>query len=475
MLITKSLFLPVKVDVAEFLNILSRLSDAEWKPAFFESKKTFFELAGIYDMALMLGLEDEEYGLRRRYKPEDVNGDVIFRAEDLYYILSIPEGGIARYVLRRRPHYQRDRDKQGLELGIITSVSQEIDERLDSFVEAVKAAITSTFDGRKVRFINFQWEEKKIGTPRLDSIMADSEEESSLKFLKVELKPEEVEAARVLENVFFKRLLRLVSQAGFLREKDILGQKSKDKKNYKDGLEELSKSGLLCEEYLLECKKTGMPLTRLKDPERLNKKEIGGLKCPSCNSDFSSESLSKGYSMSELGSKLTQGNHWMTIWITELLTKVGIPLESILWNISESGEEVDLLVEFFGRLWIFELKDREFGAGDAHPLNYRKVRYRADRSIIITTAQVSKDAKNVFEELAREARSRRTIPVYVEGLESAEQILHKEITNASLHYAQAKVALIGELTGYDFNTILRTRYKGCLGLSYDEPEEEEID
>lgn len=85
----------------------------------------------------------------------------------------------------------------------------------------------------------------------------------------------------------------------------------------------------------------------------------------------------------------------MTIWVTSLLNKLGVPLETILWNVSEAGDEVDILVDFLGQLWIFELKDsREFGSG-CSSLNYRQVRYRATKAIIITTEKVSR-MQNVY-------------------------------------------------------------------------------
>ncbi|HEY63940.1 MAG TPA: hypothetical protein G4O02_05160 [Caldilineae bacterium] len=186
---------------------------------------------------------------------------------------------------------------------------------------------------------------------------------------------------------------------------------------------------------------------------------MASLICPSCGSKFGEELLSEGYTVSELGRRMAKQSHWMTVWTTDLLIKLGIPEDAILWNISENGEEVDLLVEFLGQLWIFELKDREFGAGDAHPLNYRQVRYRADKAIIFTTEKVSKDAKRVFEDLQRESiRRRGSLPVYIEGLDKAEEILRREIANASLSYARRRLVMIGETTGYDLGAVLSAKF-----------------
>lgn len=155
----------------------------------------------------------------------------------------------------------------------------------------------------------------------------------------------------------------------------------------------------------------------------------------------------------------------MTVWITDQLTKSGIPDSGILWNVSEAGEEVDLLVEFLGQLWIFELKDREFGSGDAYALNYRQVRYRANGVFVVTTEKVSKEAKRVFEELAREARRDWSGPVYVEGLDAAPRILRDHVSVTALQYALRRLAFITDRSGYDIAPIIAARFNQPLDIA----------
>jgi hypothetical protein len=148
----------------------------------------------------------------------------------------------------------------------------------------------------------------------------------------------------------------------------------------------------------------------------------------------------------------------MTIWVTNLLVQLGVPLVSVLWNLSESGEEVDIVVEFLGQLCIFELKDREFGAGDAHPFNYRRVRYRAEKAIVVTADKVSVDAKRILKELQQESQSENKMGiVLVEGLGKAHEILQKEVSAAALKDATRRLEALGELTGYDFSGVVEKR------------------
>ncbi len=186
------------------------------------------------------------------------------------------------------------------------------------------------------------------------------------------------------------------------------------------------------------------------------------------------EVLSEGYSVSELGQNMIRKSHWMTVWVTALLAKLGVSEDAILWNVTEDGEEVDLLMELLGQVWIFELKDRGFGAGDATALNYRRVRYEATRTVIVTTEKVSNDAKRVFKDLQRESVTRRRggeAPVYVEGLDKASEIFRRELSEAFLSYARRKLSLVGRSSGYNLGVVLAARF----GESTEVREEEEME
>jgi hypothetical protein len=178
---------------------------------------------------------------------------------------------------------------------------------------------------------------------------------------------------------------------------------------------------------------------------------ISELKCGHCNKSFSEELLSEGYRVSDRGAELLKGSHWMTVWVTSHLLRLGIPPESIMWNLEDSGEEVDILADFSDSLWIMELKDREFGSGDAHPLNYRAVvRYRADVTFVVTTGNVSADAKRVFSELSKSASmGAGARPVYIEGLKNLEPKLREVQERISGQQAMRFLVLPSLLTGFN--------------------------
>jgi hypothetical protein len=356
----------------------------------------------------------------------------------------------------------RESEGPKVELGVISLETEGLEERLDLFVSAVETAIKASLDGRKIRHMKFEWHNEEPGTPRLDRLTNVSEEESQAKFVRATLDPEHVAAAETLRTKLVREILIELSEAGFARERDVLNRRSKLQDKVKEAISHLKDKGLITTEYLLECRGSGGSLTRVREREQLEDDVAAAMRCPSCGRSFSEELLSEGYSVSGLGQQMIRKSHWMTVWVTALLTKLGIPEEAILWNVSENSEEVDLLIELLGQVWTFELKDREFASGDAYALNYRRGRYEAAKTVIVTAEKMSKDAKKVFKDLQNDPVTGRRVgtePVYVEGLENAPEILRREVSSTSRAYAFRRVSMLGRWSGYNLPAVLAARFR----------------
>jgi hypothetical protein len=446
--------------------VVEKMAEKGWKPAVAEAKRRFLDVVGLEE-ANFQAFGINPYG--RRYSGV-VNGDVFFRDGDIFYLITNVVGDTARHL---DPYYARQREKADpeIEIGIISSEPSNATKRLEEFAENLTSCISNSLDGRKVRHMSFEWSEANSDGSGIDRIMAMANEQSDVSFSKAKLDDDEVEAALILSDKGARTTLIDMGRAGFARESDIFGTR-KGGQAKREVLHSLVENGMLQEEYLLECKRTNAPLTRLESPDQLQTDSIGNLPCGTCGSLFKDENVAKGFAVTELGRKLANASHWMTIWLTRQLVDVGIGIDSIWWNLEESSEEVDILVEILGQLWIFELKDREFGAGDAYPLNYRQARYRANKSFVVTTEKVSRDAKRVFEEALRQSRSNREKPVYVEGLEEATLKLKDAVTIASLQYANYRLRPLTRVSGFDFGQVLAHRFdvdSSTIGVSDELP------
>jgi hypothetical protein len=398
--------------------------------------------------------------MRPRYYRHRVGGDIFFRDKDVYFVLTKPNGDVY--------HGDDSNSQPMLEVGIISADRTNLEIRLRSFAQAIEQTLVSA-QLSESESLTFAWKAKTIESPHLTKII-NMAEDQGLRYSVAEYSAEQLEAAKNLCDKNLRNLLLNFAKATFTREPDLF-RKGKQQNHFKD-IQLLKSNALLNSEYLLKCHKTNSVLTRVKNPDQLKSSEVGNLPCPSCGVPFRDEQLSEVFLLSELGKTLSAKSHWMTIWITDKLIKLGVPSKSILWNLSDSGEEIDLLVSFLGYLWIFELKDREFGAGDAYPLNYRQVRYKANRAVIVTAEKVSRDAKRVFEELSRETKRGKKNGsqnvIYIEGLDVAEKVLQQEFSNAALQYAMQKLSILDEISDYNISGIVRAWAERSTNIKFDE-------
>lgn len=444
---------------ADTPKILDNLASSDWTPAIFSSKKRLFELAGLEDFAPDKVDELTSGGRRAQ---EFINGDLFFNQNSIFYFIT----NVAGEQARQGPRLYRPSDEAEptVEIGILTQAEKDQrQELITEFGNVIERAINESLDGRKTRYMDFEWNELQFESDRVQQVISGIGDQSEVEFNNAKLEDIKLGAAEALVDKERKETLINLSQSGFARESDVIVNRE-DSERVESTIENLVENGLLDEEYLLECKQTGSPLTRLDTPEKLQNDEIGNLRCASCGSTYKEENVSKGYLPSDLGRELISSSHWMEVWVTSRLVEAGVNLNSIYWNMAESGEEIDIAVDVLGQLWIFELKDREFGPGDAYPLNYRQSRYGADRMFIVTTEKVSENAKQVFEEAVRESRGSRQEPVYIEGLDETKEILEREINNASIRYAQYRLGPLSQVTGYDVSKLLSGKINHSSGI-----------
>ncbi len=297
------------------------------------------------------------------------------------------------------------------------------DELVQKFCIDIEDSIKSKFDGRRVRGMKFKW--RPLPFPKFlkrwpfyeDIILEEFEEIDK----EVDMKPpdyskEEAQAAQYLTDDASRKFMLELVKVGKITEKDALNFV----KNKKEIIEKLNDLKLIKQEYLIRCRKTQNTLALIPQKELINSE----YKCSHCGRPFTDELIQTVYTLTDLGKSIITGSRWMSIWITELLIGCGVKRDGIKWNIKTSGDELDIIVEDFDARIIFELKDREFGLGDAYPFIYRVSRYGGNIGIIVTMDNVSVDAKKFFEEEMRRWETRADI-IYLEGFEKVNEELPK--------------------------------------------------
>jgi hypothetical protein len=204
--------------------------------------------------------------------------------------------------------------------------------------------------------------------------------------------------------------------------------------------------GLFIErETFVECRKTSQKLAHFRgDQIDLSSLEI---RCAGCNRPYKDENVYSAIVCTEKLRELLQSSRWMNVLITSYLVKDGIPLEFIFWNVEFGNDELDIIAFIDGMPWVFELKDTEFSASDAHHFNYRRSLIKPLEAFVISTSFVSPDAKRIFNEASGYAPgttllsggSKLPMPILIEGLEGAEETIAVYISNATNSTLQWRV------------------------------------
>ena len=201
-----------------------------------------------------------------------------------------------------------------------------------------------------------------------------------------------------------------------------------------DNLEELVKGGVVEKREVLICRQTSsqlLALTATTAGQQIGREAFQSMLCPHCSRSFNEERSSHVYDLGNVGKKLMEGSHWLTVWVTMKLLDLGVSIHDISWSVEDGSDEADIVLLFESEIWIFELKDREFGAGDAHKFSFRRTCFSATRSFIVTTDKVSNDARSVFDELKRQSENSPSarlvsLPIYIEGLNNLSDAILAE-------------------------------------------------
>lgn len=385
-------------------------------------------------------------------------GDVFMVDGEIYYITARNDQTRRSGMVFDEP----DDDVDSLEVGLITQHPGGADDRLRSFADRVVDSFRKVMDGRRFRHLSFDWSEPSGPSGRSAELRARLEAQGgAVRFSGPEYDEDSAAAVEKLAKSDLRQLLlEINSSGGFALEADIVSSRSGDAV---PALQELVDAGLVQASHLVQCRKSSRPLTRIEDPAELAQGPAASLRCATCDRLFSEELMLQGYGSTTLGRGLTDGSHWMTIWVTKRLVALGVPMDQIMWNMEEASEEIDLVVEFLGELWIMELKDRDFDPRDAHSLNYRRVRYQPDQTLVITTGRVSTDAKRIFEDVANEERGGRSpqrgrrsniIPQYLEGLDIVDIILAKLVDETARRSALVVAAAAAASAGINPRTLV---------------------
>lgn len=226
----------------------------------------------------------------------------------------------------------------------------------------------------------------------------------------------------------------------------------KEKDELKRTLNFLSGQKVLEKSLIVICSKTNqwwnMTIPSQKQLKEIEKSEVT---CASCGAKISDERIDTLFKISEKGRKMISGSYWMSGQVVNNLLKFGIRENDVFVGVTFGGEEIDIIALFMGEIFVFELKDREFGLGDAYKFHGKvsRLEQKCNKScdstiypIVVTTKTVASEARKLLTEVPF-PNKRHYLRSYVgnspqgnyffaEGLGQIEPML-KKLTNSCIN------------------------------------------
>ena len=128
------------------------------------------------------------------------------------------------------------------------------------------------------------------------------------------------------------------------------------------------------------------------------------LTCTSCGAKINDERIDELFKISEYGKTLIEGSYWMVGKIVKELIKSQVRENDIYINVTLDSEEIDIIFFHMGNIIAMELKDREFGLGDAYKFHGKVSRLiektkRVIYPVIVTTKNVASEAQKLLNEV----------------------------------------------------------------------------
>lgn len=339
------------------------------------------------------------------------------------------------------------------EMTIASMIGYEGEENiLDEFCKEVSNSVKINFDGRRIRGMVFEW--RSFGSRKESSVEQRSllnnfgvykqfnkNPDKEMKFSIPDYSEEDVKMVEFLADEKIRSFVIDLAKLKKLTKNDA-------EKTLSDGeiLQKLLENNIMSKEFLITCKQNHHAICTVSSLEEL--KEKNSLKCSVCGRQFLEEITSEIYAISEKSRNLINKSTWMSIWVTECLIKNGIKKDKIRWNLEGNGEELDIVVEDYNQKIFFELKDREFGIGDAYPFAYRVDRYQGRIGVIATTDKVSTDAKKFLNE--QEGQSYRFLEQN-KGIENGLAVLVKGLVSRDI---KNHIETISSIIGINFDSLI---------------------
>lgn len=303
--------------------------------------------------------------------------------------------------------------------------------------------VTKAFDSLG---IDIQWVKDDLHNKEFQNLFAT---EGDSKYLHPpDIIEKELRAAKILESPTVRDLALLVRQAGVILAKELLKQKVDAAPDIIKHVDSLLQAELVHQEYVVICSKTGSHVNRVDSRETIDRMSQMGVLC-SCGQPISAEPIEGLLAADPLLQKMIDRNFWMVATVMRQLKALDVSAERILIDSSDSGDQLEFMVDVDGTLVMFEFRDGEFGVSQAINIGGRIALHRPKLMFIVTTKGISPEVREHFKRTKPEAQI-----VYVPNTTQLESTLRTVIEGLRMMRARSWMAYFQTLLNFPLASLV---------------------
>jgi hypothetical protein len=350
-----------------------------------------------------------------------------------------------------------------LEAGLIFGASAPDDEVVQGFLKGVDDALVEEAGAEP----GPHWQ---VALPTAPEPFADA---AAPRFPRAPT-GEELTAAALVSDKATRELLLSIKRLPAVVVGELVARRKRGARGIdRATIDALLDAGLLRRQLAVICRRTSRRIALIDAPEKLKAAAEVGMRCPDCGKVLEKERTEELVSVSDFGAKLLNRSHWMSLLVVDGLMRAGVGRDEILTGFEPSpGDETDVLLRVGRTVALLELKDREFGEGDASMFNTRLVKTKAQRGVVITTDCVSAQARETLTavvsvrdeedfEIGRPP-GRRSVE-FVEGISDLAEVLDHYVSSLRLAYVRRLLSEFLAVSPVRLETIIEARL-GVTGL-----------
>ena len=387
--------LPVVTEKKDRKNILKNLSKNYH--AVFESANDVFSRLGV--------IQEDDF---------NNDGDLYFDGKNLFYV-SIPEG------------------KNYIEAGALTNE----DSKNDNFEDFKSVILSTIMTGKSID--SDHWKNYNYANERFNLITEEA--------FGAKISEDDKKIVMALSDIQKRNLLKEIAS----RKNCFIESLSKtvNTDNLFDIIEALSELKLVNREYFVYCRKNGLQISKYFNLDSIQEASAKGLQCPHCGKTHIEEKIEQDLSPTFLGSKFTKSNFWLALYTIIQLEQIGINQKSILIREESEFKNVDIFINYYGKLIYLSIKENELSAHDAYMFKTRVQIYKADTSVLIT----SKKLKNNDKTFILAAKDNLSISI-IEENENIKKDLIDILEEQKINYITKTITDFEVFSKFDIGKII---------------------